>query len=316
MAYIIKSDVAVEDPNGRFPYFTRFGITHPDIKNYMDNLESVGYLMNKKEFDGLNRFIRTLESRSLWINVLEVYPFIGNSIASATIKLKPFKLTQLSVKNTSTSASLSLKDNWDITPDGNVIGIKNNREYQETYTSCFDTGLVVDDLNQDWGFSAYVLDTEIVNTPDRSHSLFGASLDEFAQHQVLVEYRNWNDVGIGGCLVSASNRSGRGYGNIPLDYVPGGRVLQFTCDRSELMALSGDTTVLDVTAPSYTYPKSEERPIYLLSKSPFSGGIMQGFNGGMRFAMVENKSSRLEDKKIINQAIVDLMTDLGKNWGV
>ncbi|OSI94370.1 hypothetical protein, partial [Bradyrhizobium canariense] len=71
MAYIIKSDVAVEDPNGKYPYFTRFGITHPDIKVYMDNLELEGYSMTKQEFDALDRFIKTLDERSLWNNILE-----------------------------------------------------------------------------------------------------------------------------------------------------------------------------------------------------------------------------------------------------
>lgn len=314
MAYIIKSDVAVEDPEGKYPYFTRFGITHPDIKVYMDNLELSGYSLNKQEFDALDRFIKTLEERSLWANILEVYPFIGNSVSAATVKLKPFKSSKLSIKNTSTSASLSLDSNWDITADGKVIGIKNQRTYQSDNASCFDTDLIVSDLTQDWGFSAYVLDTEIVNVPDRSHALFGASLDEFANSQVLVEYRNWNDVGIDGCLVCGSNRSGRGYGTVPLAYTSSGRVLQYTCDRSDMLALSGGTTVLNAKAPNYTYPKSEERPVYLLAKSPFTGSVMQGFNGGMRFAMVERKFGTLDDKTVIKNAISTLMTDLGKNW--
>lgn len=72
--------------------------------------------------------------------------------------------------------------------------------------------------------------------------------------------------------------------------------------------------VLNAKAPNYTYPKSEERPVYLLAKSAFTGSVMQGFNGGMRFAMVERKFGTLEDKAVIKNAISTLMTDLGKNW--
>lgn len=314
MAYIIKSDVAVEDPNGKYPYFTRFGITHPDIKVYMDNLELEGYSMTKQEFDALERFIKTLEERSLWNGILEVYPFIGDSISAATVKLKSLNSSKLLIKNTTTSASLSLDDNWDITADGKIIGIKNARTYQSALASCFDTNITVGELSQEWGFSAYILDTEIVNVEDKSHALFGASLDEFANSQVLVEYRNWNDAGLDGCIVCGSNRTGRGLGSLPLAYVPGGRILQYTCDRSDMMALSGGTKVLETKAPNYTFPKSEDRPVYLLAKSPFTGDVMQGFNGGMRFAMIEKVYGTVEDKSVIKGAIDTLMTDLEKKW--
>ena len=87
MTYILKSNKIVEDNNGRFPYLTPYGETNKYVSNYYENMLLVGYEITKAEFDILNEYTSGLISSGAINAIVELYPFMGNSVDAMLTKL-------------------------------------------------------------------------------------------------------------------------------------------------------------------------------------------------------------------------------------
>jgi hypothetical protein len=88
MAFILKSNITVNDTEGRFKHTTPLGVTTVDIKNYYNKMVDLGYHLTKSEFDALNDYQNGLVELGQWDNLLEFAPLIGNTIEQVAVKLK------------------------------------------------------------------------------------------------------------------------------------------------------------------------------------------------------------------------------------
>ena len=86
MAIEIRSNYAVIDETGKFPYVTILGDTyHQELYNYLNN-ENV--VISVEEFSALNTMISDLKSLNVWNGITEFFPLMGNTINSQLVKLK------------------------------------------------------------------------------------------------------------------------------------------------------------------------------------------------------------------------------------
>lgn len=86
MAIEIKSNIAVIDTEGKFPFVTALGNTyHQELYNYVNNIDVV---ITTTEFNALNSLITGLKSLNVWNGITEFLPLMGNTINSQMVKLK------------------------------------------------------------------------------------------------------------------------------------------------------------------------------------------------------------------------------------
>lgn len=86
MAIEIRSNYAVIDVTGKFPYVTILGDTyHQELYNYLNN-ENV--VISVEEFSALDTMITDLKSLNVWNGITEFFPLMGNTINSQLVKLK------------------------------------------------------------------------------------------------------------------------------------------------------------------------------------------------------------------------------------
>lgn len=88
MAYLLKSNITVNDTEGRFKHNTPLGVTTVDIKNYYNKMVDLGYHLTQSEFDALNDYQNGLVELGQWNNMLEFAPLIGDTIDQVAVKLK------------------------------------------------------------------------------------------------------------------------------------------------------------------------------------------------------------------------------------
>lgn len=312
MAYVLKSDVVVNDPTEKYKYLTPFGFSGRDVSIYLRNLESYGYNLTQTEFSILNDFINDLKSSGFWSNLTEIYPFIGNSPQSAMVKLKFKTHKSLKAVNTDTVDSLLDSSAWKFEGSG-VVGVKPNRPYHERNSPCFDTGLLASDIGKDWSFATAIQDRSVLQSEVGARVIFGASLDEQAAKQVLVELTN--NTSTTTKVLSAANRSGRVYGDVTLTNTgtDNSRILVVSSKGSSVLGISGGSKILEGVAPTYEEGIEDKKPLYLLAKSPYSlGGVTQGYNEGMSFAMVLNTKLNIQEAIELKNIILRFTAALGK----
>ena len=103
MAIEIKSNVAVIDESGKFPFVTALGNTyHQELYNYVKNSNVV---VSQTEFNALNNLITSLKTLNVWNGITEFFPLMGNTINSQMVKLK-------SVSNTVAEKFNSISDSF------------------------------------------------------------------------------------------------------------------------------------------------------------------------------------------------------------
>src|SRR5690606_5257726 len=93
MAYILKSNIVVNDPDSRFEYNTPLGVTTKELSIYYYALIDKGYSMTQAEFNALDSYQRGLIALGKWGDIKEFAPLIGNTVEQVAIKLK-YKNTQ------------------------------------------------------------------------------------------------------------------------------------------------------------------------------------------------------------------------------
>ncbi len=88
MAYVLKTDETVLDPNGSFDYLTSQGVATKDIADFVKALENENYNISSSEFTALKNFVSGLKDLGVWENIIEFLPMYGSTIDAQLVKLK------------------------------------------------------------------------------------------------------------------------------------------------------------------------------------------------------------------------------------
>lgn len=88
MAYILKSNIVVNNPEHNFEYVTPLGLAGEELSAYYNKILSLGYSLSQSEFDSLKTFQQGMESIGQWENIEEYAPLIGNTVAQVAVKYK------------------------------------------------------------------------------------------------------------------------------------------------------------------------------------------------------------------------------------
>jgi hypothetical protein len=88
MALYLKSNVVVNDPDGRFEYNTPLGATTRELFIYYYALRDKGYSLTQAEFNALDSYQRGLTAIGKWNDIKEFAPLIGNTVEQVAIKMK------------------------------------------------------------------------------------------------------------------------------------------------------------------------------------------------------------------------------------
>lgn len=149
MSYVLKSDVAANDPNNELPFYTKYGVAPYELKNFVDDLLLEGYALEQSDFDAFKSFIENLKSGKLWGKVREVYPLVGDSVDSAAVKLKSLTVGRKMAK-------LGGINNNYFEFSGNKILGKKEIPTVTTDAPRFNTGVKISDLNYNYCITALV----------------------------------------------------------------------------------------------------------------------------------------------------------------
>lgn len=149
MAYILKSNVVVNDPEGRFEFYSKYGKAPKDVAKYVKDLEQSGYSVSVTEFNALRDFVNNLEQGMVWDKVREAYPIMGGNLEGASIKLKSLNsVFSMSPLNGFDKSRLEMVN-------GKVLGKKATPATSTGNQPMLNTHVKVSDLGEDVGFHFY-----------------------------------------------------------------------------------------------------------------------------------------------------------------
>lgn len=149
MAYILKSNIAVNDPDNRFEYYSDYGKTSKEVSRFLSNMSATGYVVAKPEFDALSAFVNNLKSADIWDKVYEVYPIMGKDTAGALVKLKAYEGGEImTVMNGFDDSMLEIVN-------GKVIGKKATTPANTGNAPMVNTGLSIGKIFPNAGFHFY-----------------------------------------------------------------------------------------------------------------------------------------------------------------
>lgn len=149
MAYILKSNVTVNDPDNRFEYYSDYGKTSKEISRFLSNMSATGYVVTKPEFTALNNFVENLKEASIWDKVYEVYPLMGKDTAGTLVKLKAYEGGEvMTVMNGFDDSMLEIVN-------GKVLGKKVTAASSAGNAPMVNTGLSIGKIFPNAGFHFY-----------------------------------------------------------------------------------------------------------------------------------------------------------------
>lgn len=149
MAYILKSNIAVNDPDNRFEYYSDYGKTSKEISRFLSNMSATGYVVAKPEFNALNAFVNNLKASDIWDKVYEVYPIMGKDTAGTLVKLKAYEGGEvMTVMNGFDDSMLEIVN-------GKVIGKKATTPSNAGNAPMVNTGLSIGKIFPNAGFHFY-----------------------------------------------------------------------------------------------------------------------------------------------------------------
>lgn len=154
MAYILKSNIAVNDPDNRFEYYSNYGKTSKEVVRFLSNMSATGYEVTKPEFTALNNFVENLKEAAIWDKVYEVYPIMGKDTAGTLVKLKAYEGGEImTVMNGFNDSMLEIVD-------GKVIGKKVTAPTTAGNQPMVNTGLSIGKIFPNAGFHFYFGEAE------------------------------------------------------------------------------------------------------------------------------------------------------------
>ena len=149
MAHILKSNIAVNDPDNRFEYYSDYGKTSKEVSRFLSNMSATGYGVTKPEFDALNAFVNNLKTADIWDKVYEVYPIMGKNTAGTLVKLKAYEGGEImTVMNGFDDSMLEIVN-------GKVLGKKVTAATTAGNKPMVNTGLSIGKIFPNAGFHGY-----------------------------------------------------------------------------------------------------------------------------------------------------------------
>lgn len=149
MAYILKSNTAVNDPDNRFEYYSDYGKTSKEVSRFLSNMSATGYEVTEPEFNALDAFVDNLKTADIWDKVYEVYPIMGKDTAGALVKLKAYEGGEImTVMNGFDNSMLEIVN-------GKVIGKKATTPTNAGNAPMVNTGLSIGKIFPNAGFHGY-----------------------------------------------------------------------------------------------------------------------------------------------------------------
>ena len=166
-------------------YITEFGKCRIEVKEYIETLASLGFIVTQIEFEAFRDFIDNLERMKLLDKTLEIYPLFGNDLNTFSVKLKYLRTQRLVPTNGFGVSQMELSGN-------NYIG-KNDTTYKGASTPMFNTDVLVSDLNFDFNVSALV-GAALDPTTGGGRYLFGASQIDNATSYTSVGFESFSGI--------------------------------------------------------------------------------------------------------------------------
>lgn len=145
MAYILKSNVIVEDNDGKFPYLTPFGETNKYASSYFNEMAEKGYNLTLSDFNAIHDFTQGLIDNGVMDSIIELYPFMGSTINQSLVKLKHKSVKSAFIRN----------NTGNVLFDGKGLSFPN---YLTSGVMGIGTGLKISEVYEGSGFgiSAYI----------------------------------------------------------------------------------------------------------------------------------------------------------------
>ncbi len=166
-------------------YITDYGVCRLEVKEYIETLSSMGFVLSQIEFEAFRDFIDNLERMRLLDKTLEIYPLFGNDLNTFSVKLKYLRTQSLVPTNGFSTSQMELLGS-------KYIG-KNNTTYKGASTPMFNTDVLVSDLNFDFNVSALV-GAAIDPTTGGGRYLFGASQIDNATSYTSVGFESFSGI--------------------------------------------------------------------------------------------------------------------------
>ena len=164
-------------------YITDYGVCRLEVKEYIETLSSMGFVLSQIEFEAFRDFIDNLERMKLLDKTLEIYPLFGNDLNTFSVKLKYLRTQSLVPVNGFSTSQMELSGS-------RYIG-KNDTTYKSSLTPMFDTDVLVSDLNFDFNVSALV-GSALDPTTGGGRYLFGASQIDNALTYTSVGFESFS----------------------------------------------------------------------------------------------------------------------------
>lgn len=307
MAHILKSNVAVNDADNRYAYYTPYGVATQELSDYVSTLDETGYTMSQAEFNGFKTFIENLKDNLIWDKVYEVYPLFGKNLDGALTKLKS--------KNG--ISKLVAVDGFDNTMleivDGKVKGKAVTTISSSGNAPRLDTGLALSEVLPSVGMHAYFGNAQdtggslwqpvmgVAAAQDGSNS---ASLTQLAVNTGLSQ--------IGAAVSHANRASAETFTNTPSIIGYQGVPNQLNVSSKGVFYKNGiktyavgavNTDISDTTATLALFGRN----------APHASITGAGYSGIVRFACIT--SGYLDDSQvsILHNEISKLLVALNKN---
>lgn len=297
MAFVLTSDITVADPDGQMPILTPAGLVdpEPELGVYFQKLSSLGFDLHASEMSALQAFIRNLKTAGVWDNVVEVYPLIGNSVATAAVKLKYFSSQSMTPMH-------SLGDShFEFDGSGRLLGKDVNPTEVRINQPHFLTGLTVGELNDSWMVTTLIGDLRQNPGTNVLGNLWGASQNLGANLRTELTFSASVHV------MRIENRSNAFAAQLNLGsgwYANG--IYQGRARGPSLDFFVNDTHRLNISAVNRG-SGGEKRELALFALNPFGSDDITGqFQGKVRFVVISKGIDDAEQKALFEE--VDKVT--------
>lgn len=307
MAHILKSNVAVNDPNDRYAYYTPYGVATQELSAYVSALETTGYTMSQAEFNGFKTFIKNLTDNLIWDKVYEVYPLFGKNLDGALNKLKS--------KNGINK--LAAVDGF----DNSMLEIVNDKVKGKGITTIssssnaprLDTGLALSEVLPSVGMHAYFGNAQITGSLWQpvmgvAAALDGNSFDSLTQ---LAVNTNTGTSQIGAAVSHPTRASAETFTNTPSIIGYQGVPNQLNISSKGVFYKDGIKTGI-VAAVNNGISDTTATLALFGRNAPHAAVTGAGYSGIVRFACIT--SGYLDDTQVatLHSEINKLLISLGK----
>ncbi|GEM_PF-4129167 len=303
MAYIIRSNKAVVDNNGKFPYVTPFGETNKYLAAYYNNMLSAGYTFSQAEFDALNTFTKALIDQEIINSIVEIIPLIGGANQAATLtKLKFLNSAKMTPINTSAANFGDKGLKFDV--------------YKTSGADAFEIGFTDLDIwnkYSGFGYTAYFkFDNSDTRTSGRTVFGLSANSADISNNSIglnilrngVTQSRFMNSSPTN--TVIADFESPQLYSSFTKWNAIKNTTLRYTESNGSVLTNSSSNVLLNTPNANSSFNLGA----FKVAATPTAPTL--GFHGKIRFLLFTNGELTLAQLSTLNSSIMTLLTSLGK----